>query len=227
MQRSQSAREKDIQYDPSNLTSFNDTPAGRMLKCRAIAAIEREIMLKCGPPRGSSAKTASVVKQQELLSELCARMNFENNDFDTVVGKLPNQVREYIETLEVIKDRLRSAFSILKKCNGTEARENYHILCTGVATTPVLERNKRGMHRRVTDILDLPHDPRAVPAKQQHVRKDWDDHVHDHSPIKVGDSAESYDGPGTVKALYEDGSISIELKHGAVVKFSSQGIMIN
>ena len=119
LQRSRSHREKNIQYDPSNLTPFDDTIAGRRAKNRAVQAIEREILLQCAPSRGSSTKTASVAKRQQLLTELCAHMTFENDDFDMVVGKLPKLVREHIELLELIKDRLKSAFSILKKCHGT------------------------------------------------------------------------------------------------------------
>ena len=219
--------EREIQFDPSNQASFHDTNAGQRKKNRSVVAIEKEILRCCAPMRGSGTTgtlSASAVKREEILTELCNRMNFEvEGDFDAVVSRLPKLIREQIETLVFIKDRLKHAFAILKKCHGTEARVNYYVLATSVASSPVSERDRHGMHRRVTDMVDIPRAKTCVPARQQPIRATWDNVVCNTSPIQVGEKVDSFDGPGTVQALHEDGSITIKLTHGAVVTFSSQG----
>ena len=235
-------RERGIVFNPQDSTSFADTDAGRKEKSRAIRAIENELLRQCAPKRGHAPSTvrtatgtlvsASVTKRKAILRVFFSRMvNAESGEasggFSAVIDHLPRILRKHLRTLVYIKNRLKSAFAILKTCNGKEVRENYYVLSTAVAAEPVPERDKSGMQTRVTKELGIPRAPGSVPHKQQAVRAAWDKLVGNSAPIAVGEEAECSQGRGTVEELHDDGRISVNIAgRGETVKFTSQGASI-
>jgi len=200
-------REREITFDPLNLTPFPDNPAGHRRRRRATKAVWNELLRQCAPTRGhapvaqsstAEAKiSASVVKRRGILRTLFKRMVDAREDERAVVDLLPKTLRMKLRTHAYIVSRLKRAFAILKRCGSKEARENYYVVSAAVVPEPAAERDKSGMMRRVTDELDLPRAPGSVPHKQQAVRAAWQKLVENKAPIAVGEQVECTQGIGT------------------------------
>jgi hypothetical protein len=151
-------REREIIFDPLNLTPFPDNPAGRQQRRRATKAVWKELLRQCAHTRGhapvalsSTAEatiSASVVKRRGILRTPFTRMMDAREDVSVVVDLLPKTLRMKLHTLAYFVSRLKRAFAILKRCGSKEARENYYVVSAAVVRAPVRKRRRRAARVR-------------------------------------------------------------------------------
>jgi len=90
----------------------------------------------------------------------------------------------------------------------------------------VSERDRAGMMRQVTTVLNLPRGPASVPRRQQGVRASWDQLQASVGPLLLGEAVECVLGVGSIEELNPD-KITIKLDYGKSVTFSSLGTPLN
>ncbi len=220
-------------FDTRNQKPFVDSVAGRQQLSRAVQSLSDELLVLCvgrsdimAASADGTELTASVVKRGEIVSRFLDHL-FDEGDvelsLDRVLAHLPKKVQTYVRTLTCILSSLRKAFSVLKYCNGIEARKNYYILAAGIAPPVRGQREKKGMMRRVMKVLDLPRRANSVPGQQQALRAAWERLQAKKGPLEVGEAVECLAGCGEVEALHVDGRITVKTVFGKSVTYSSQG----
>ena len=152
VQSARTARAKGltVKFDPADVTPFDlETDAGRKQLSIGVKKLKQLLLQLCTPVRGSGASadaaaggpplTASVVKCEMLLSYFLDAMlppdtggedNFDEAGYDRVLAHMPRRIQKFVRILRCLKDRLKRAFDVLKRCRGSEARDNYSVVVT-------------------------------------------------------------------------------------------------